>query len=145
MGTIPKITRVQLKVTQNYKPALLGIVSAEPDYKLCLAINKNLNISLRNTSPVVIPDETSEKSFSRFSDTRTSHGTLFDLISNRSGKNILLKKFKNIDYIFQIQDPDNETNTEKISASLRSIDHVTAVLSLDPGSIKDKNLQYLIR
>ncbi len=145
MGTIPKITKVQLKVNQNYKPALLGIVSAEPDYKLSLAINKNLKISLRNTSPVVIPDEAPEKSFSRFSDTKTLHGSVFELITNRYGKNILLRKLKNIDYLFQIHDPDNETNTEIISASLRSIDHVTAVFTLDPGSIRDKNLQYLIR
>jgi hypothetical protein len=144
MRTIPKITKVQLKVNQNYESALLGIVSAEPDYKLSLAINRNLTISLRNASPVVIPDSTSEKSFSRFSDTKTSHGPVFELISNHSGKNILLKKLKNIDFILRIYDPDNETDTGKISASLRSIDHVTAVFSLDPGTIKDKNLQYLI-
>lgn len=145
MGKLPKITKIQLQVNQNYKPALLGIVSAEPDYKLSLAINKRLKISLRNTAPVVITDEASEKSFSRFSDTKSLQGSVFELITNRYGKNILLKKLKNIDYLFQIQDPDNETNTEQISSSLRSIDHITAVFTLDPGSIRDKNLQYLIR
>jgi hypothetical protein len=123
MGTIPKIKKVQLKVNQNFEFALLGIVSSEPDYKLSLTLNRKLKISLKNVSPLLILDGTSEITFSRFSDNTTSPDLTYELVSNRSGKNILLKKLKNIDYILQVYDPDNETDTVKI---------------------KDKNLQYLI-
>jgi len=143
MGTIPKVTRVHLKVNQNYESTLLGIVSAEPDYKLSLAINRKLKLTLRNSSQIVITGETPEKSFSRFSDTKSNPGLVFELISNRSGKSTLLRKLKNIDYIFKIHNPDNEIDIGNISALLRSIDHVTAVFSLDPMRIKDKNLKYL--
>jgi hypothetical protein len=144
MGTIPKIKKVQLKVNQNFEFALLGIVSSEPDYKLSLTLNRKLKISLKNVSPLLILDGTSEITFSRFSDNTTSPDLTYELVSNRSGKNILLKKLKNIDYILQVYDPDNETDTVKIVATLRNVNHITAVFNLDTGKIKDKNLQYLI-
>ena len=146
MKSIQKVTRVKLKINQNNDLILFGLVSAEPDYKLSLTLNKKFRISLKNISPVKITDDNgSELVFSRFSDTRGSSDIIFTLISNRSGKHFLLKKLKNIDYIFQVQDPDNENNISRITASLREIDTVTAVFNIDMNTIKDKNLQYLIQ
>ncbi len=144
MGTKSRITRIQLKVNQSYGSAMLGIVSAEPDYKLSLTLNRKLKIALKNVSPVTIPANNSEIIFSRFSDTTSSPGPVCELVSNHSGKNVLLRKLKNIDYIFQVCDPENETDLAEIAASLRNADHITAVFKIDPGAIKDKNLQYLI-
>lgn len=146
MKSIQKVTRVKLKINQNNDLILFGLVSAEPDYKLSLTLNKKFRISLKNISPVKITDDNgSELAFSRFSDTSGSSDIIFNLISNRSGKHFLLKKLKNIDYIFQVQDPDNENNISRITASLREIDTVTAVFNIDMNTIKDKNLQYLIQ
>lgn len=146
MKSIQKITRVQLKINQKDDFILIGIVSAEPDYKLSLILNKKFRISLKNISPVKITDDNGyELTFSRFSDSSGSPDIAFNLISNRSGKNFLLKKLKNVDYIFQVQDPDNENNINRITASLRETDTVTAVFNIDLNIIKDKNLQYLIQ
>lgn len=43
-----KITRVQLNIDQNEEVILIGIVSADPDYKLSLALNRKFGISLKN-------------------------------------------------------------------------------------------------
>ena len=95
MRSIQKITRVQLKINQYDDFVLLGLVSAEPDYKLSLNLNKKFRISLKNISPLKITDDAgSELAFSRFSDTSGSPDLLFNLISNRSGKSFLLKKLK---------------------------------------------------
>jgi hypothetical protein len=146
MKSLQKITRVQLKVNQNEEFILLGIVSAEPDYKLSLSINSKFRISLKNISPVKLNDgHASELVFSRFSDSNGSHDIIYTLISNRSGKNFLLKKLKNVDYIFQVQDPENENNMSNIATKLREIDTVTAVFIIDINTIKDKNSQYLIQ
>jgi hypothetical protein len=146
MKSIQKITRVQLKISQKDEFILIGIVSAEPDYKLSLTLNKKFRISLKNISPVKITDDNgSELTFSRFSDSSGSPDIVFNLISNRSGKNFLLKKLKNVDYIFQVQDPDNENNINSITASLRETDTVTAVFRIDMNTIKDKNLLHLIQ
>lgn len=144
MGTSSKITRVQLNVNQDFESVLLGIVSAEPDYKLCLALNRSLKISLKNASPVAVRDNTEETTFSRFSDASSSPGLIYELISNRSGRNFFLKKLKNIDYFFHVSDLDKIINNDEIAAILRDTEHITAVFNLDPEKIKDKNLQYLI-
>jgi hypothetical protein len=144
MKSIQRITRVQLKINQKDEFILLGIVSAEPDYKLSLSINKKFRISLKNILPLKITDDTgSELAFSRFSDSSKSPDIVFNLFSNRSDKSFLLKKLKNVDYIFQIQDAENENNTDQIAASLREIESVNAVFNIDINTFKDKNLQYI--
>jgi hypothetical protein len=144
MKTTQKITRVQLKVNQKIDSIIFGIVSSEPDYKLSLALNNKLKISLRHTSPVILPFESgSDLIFSRFSNSGTSSDLIFDLISNRHGKNFLLRKLKNVDYIFQVHNSDNEENIETLISSLRDTECVTAVFSLDSGMLKDKNLRYV--
>jgi hypothetical protein len=146
MKPTQKIRRVQLKINQTDDSAMIGIVSAEPDYKLSLALNKKLKISLKSAHPVIITDGSGRAlTFSRFTDSEASHSLMYDLVSNRQGKNFLLRKLKNIDYIFRVYNPDNEADPGKIISSLRNTDCVTAVFSLDPGSVKDKNLRYIIQ
>jgi len=145
MGTTSKIKKVHLRINEDHESSFLGVVSAEPDYKLSLTLNRQLNISLKNVSPVIISDESGkELAFSRFSDTSASPHIFYDLISNRSGKNFLFKKLKNIDYIFQIYDPQNEIDISNIISILRDNEFITAVFNLDSDLIKDKNLNHLL-
>ena len=145
MRSSPKITRVQLKVNQNYESVLVGIVSAEPDYKLSLSINKKLKISLKNSRPILVPDEHgTEIAFSRFSDNSSDKGTC-ELISNRVEKNFLIKKLKNIDFIFQIHNAGNTKAADTFISLLRGTDSVTAVFTIDLKTLKDKNLHYIIQ
>jgi hypothetical protein len=144
MGSTQKVTRVKLKINQNNDFILLGLVSAEPDYKLSLLLNKKFRISLKNISPIRLTgDNVSELAFSRFSDSINSTDLVFNLVSNRSGKNFLLNKLKNIDYLLQVQYSDNEINLNNITSNLRQIDSITAVFNININTIKDKNLQYL--
>jgi hypothetical protein len=144
MKTTPKIKRVQLKINQDNESVLFGIVSTEPDYKLSLLLNRKLKISLKNLSPLILQDGSGgEIAFSRFSDTKASHGITYELISNRNGKNFLLKKLKNIDYIFQINNHDNEADINHLASLLRDSEFITAVFSIDTASLKDKNLRYV--
>lgn len=145
MKETPKIRRVKLKTDQDDEFILLGIVSHEPDYKLSLALNKKLKISLRNRNPVIADsDPDNELIFSRFSDTSASPELIYDLISNRSGKTYLLKKLRNVDYIFRIYDPENSVKTDDITVLLREIECVSGVFILDPATIRDRNLYYLL-
>ncbi len=144
MKAAPKITRVKLKINQKHEFILFGIVSPEPDYKISLALNRKLKISLKNISPVILNSGSgNELSFSRFSDSAASPDLIYDLISNRSGKNYLLKKLKNIDYIFRIYNPEDEVNIDQILSLLRETECLSAVFTLDPDTIKDKNLLHL--
>ena len=108
------------------------------------SLNKKFRISLKNISPLrVTGDAEPELTFSRFSNNDNPTDLVFCLVSNRSGKFYLLNKLKNIDYLFQIQNPDNEVNLNDITSNLREIDTVTAVFNIGINTIKDKNLHYL--
>jgi hypothetical protein len=144
MKSAQKVTRVKLNIEQNNDFVLLGLVSAEPDYKLSLSLNKKFGISLKNIPPLKLTAGTkSELAFSRFSNNNDNSDLIFSLISNRTGKNFLLNKLKNIDYLLQIQISENEIDLNNITSSLREIDTVTAVFNIDINTIKDKNLHYL--
>lgn len=145
MKNTEKITRVQLKISTTEEVAMFGIVSSEPDYKLSLSLNNKFKLSLKNISPVIITDDKgNELAFSRFSDLNSATDVNFSLIANRTGKNFLVKKLKNVDYIFSVQEPDVENNIGLITTKLKEFDIITAVFIIDSKSIKDKYLQYLI-
>jgi hypothetical protein len=143
MKSRKKITRLQLDDFHADEFITFGLVSSDPDYKLSLAINKKLKISLKNNSPVSVPDNQGNSIvFSRFSFVNDS-GTVYNLFSNRTEKRFLLRKLMNFDYIFHVYDPVNEINIDSLSAGLKETDSTTAVFSIDINKIKDKNLHYL--
>jgi hypothetical protein len=146
MKSAPKIKKVTLNISGSNEPVLFGIVAAEPDYKLSLALNRKLGISLKNIAPVILQEEIDNGLlFSRFSDSSNSSGRVYDLTSNRSGKSCLIRKMKNIDYFLQIHDIDNEPDIGRILSMLRETDCITAAFKITTDIIKDRNLKYLIR
>jgi hypothetical protein len=141
-----KVTRVKLQIDQINDFILLGLVSSEPDYKLSLLLNEKFRISLKSISPVKIStDNGIELLFSRFFDTSESPDINFSLVSNRSDKHFLIRKLRNIDYIFQIHDPDNKYITSQIISNLREVNGITAVFNIEKDSVKDKNLHFVIQ
>jgi hypothetical protein len=145
MKSRQKVTRVQLNITANDEFSLLGIVTSEPDYKLSLLLNKKLKISLKNNQPVEFKSETgTDLHFSKFSDLSGAPELSYNLFSNKSGKDSLIKKLSNIDFFLQIHSSENVPDTEGLTATLRKIESITAVFVLNSASIKDKNLHYLI-
>lgn len=144
MKNVKKITRLRLEKSQPDEFIFLGLVSSEPDYKLSLFLNKKLRISLKNILPLILPGNNGELPFSRFSLTDNDTGLCLTLIANRSGKESLLSKLKNVDYIFVVHDPESEIDVETLTSNIRETESVTAVFNIDPDSIKDKNFQYLI-
>jgi hypothetical protein len=145
MKSTQKVTRVKLNIEQNNYYILLGLVSAEPDYKLSLTLNKKFGVFLKNIPSLRLTgNNNTEVIFSKYSNNADNEDLNIELISNRSGKNYLLNKLKNIDYLLQIQISENEADLNKITSRLREIDTITAVFNIDINTIKDKNLHYLM-
>ncbi len=144
MKSSQKVTKLKLNIEQDNDYLLLGLVSAEPDYKLSLSLNKKFGISLKNIAPLVLPgDSNSEQTFSRFSNCDDPSDLTFSLISNRTGKNFLLNKLRNVDYLLLIQNSERNTDLNKLTLSLREIKTITAIFNIDLNTIKEKNLHYL--
>ena len=141
-----KVRKVRLKDNQNSNSEIIGIVSSEPDYRLSLAINRKLKIALKNDHPItLVEDDDSNIAFSKFSDVSGSPHLYYELTSNRAGKSFLLKKLKNIDFIFQVHNPNSDETIRDTAAILKNIECITAIFLIDPLTIKDKNLQYVIQ
>jgi hypothetical protein len=140
-----KITKVRLEIDPKEDFSLFGLVSSEPDYRLSLAINRMLSVSLRNAGQVVCSGENGEEvSFSRFSDKSREEGLSISLVSNRSGSAYLIRKLKNIDFLLHIHDPGASTDFSSIAARLRELPAVTGVFSIDPASVKDRNISLVL-
>lgn len=145
MRNAQRITRIHLPVSEQDIPFVVGIVSADPDYRLSLKLNKKLAISLKNADPVVFqPDDGKKIIFSRFSDTPGANDLHFQLVSNRSEKNFMLKKLKNVDYLLLLHNPAKDFIPEKVMSQLRQIDSITGVFIIEIRTLNDKNLKYLI-
>ena len=140
----PKITRIQFYDKTDEEYTILGIASSEADYKLSQLLNKKLKLAIKNNNSLDVTGINGmNMSFSRYSDTSRSPEINYNLISNRSDKDYLLKKLKNIDYFFQIHCNDSKCDIALLTNALREIEKITAVIRLEPLDIKDKNLVYL--
>jgi len=144
---VKKVTRIRLEASQDESVILFGIVSREPDYKLSFVLNQKIGISLKRNDPIIIHDDSGNAHyFSRFATSTTlSDEVTYTLTSNRSGSFFLLKKLKNIDYLFQINNSDYINLELKISAILRETENIDAVFPLDIRTLNDKNMSYLIQ
>jgi hypothetical protein len=145
MSNSQRITRIRLSVEEQELPVVFGIVTADPDYKLSLRLNKKLGISLRTTDPVELHDnEGSGVIFSKFADVSGAPDSVYQLVSNRSEKISLLRKLKNIDYLLIIHDPAKRLKPEQLMSQIRDIDSITGVFNIEFTTLKDKNLTLLI-
>jgi len=145
MKNSQKITKIHLTVNEEDIPEVIGIVSADPDYRLSLKLNKKLSVSLKNIDPIEFKDEKGDiLVFSRFSDSSQPADSNFQLVSIRSGKNFLLKKLRNIDFLLLLNNSAKDSSPEKIMSKLREIDSVTGVFNIEKKVLKDKSLKYLI-
>jgi len=144
MGYTGKIKKFHLPASDDDIPSLIGIVSSEPDYRLSLKLNRKLGIALKSIDPVEFADETgAEFHFSRFSDSPSNPTSGLQLVCNRSLRNFLLPKLKNIDFLILIPGSTDEQILEKLMADLRETDSISGVFNIDPKALKDKNLKYL--
>jgi len=120
MKNSQKITKIHLAVNDEDIPAVIGIVSADPDYRLSLKMNRKLSISLRNIDSVEFQDEKGDKLvFSRFSDSSQPADSNFQLVSTRSGKHFLIKKLRNIDFLLFLLTSAKDIRTDRILTQLR--------------------------
>ena len=136
-----KIRKIQLKVEDDTQCSVYGIVFPEPAYKLCLALNNLLGISLRSDTPVVADDRKgNEIIFARFCDLSAIPWTWTALVSNRSDNTRLVRKLANIDYLLlRFDDTENECSNNEISESVRKSEVTNGIFTIDRALI-DKDI-----
>ena len=135
-----KITRHTIPGDEIKEFFFLGVVSAEPDYRLSVLINKHLGTDLRKCDDeITVQTDSGRPSFSRF----TTVPPELSLVSNRSEGYVLLRKLKNIDFFLLFCGQTERQKTEELATTLREIPEITAVFVLDSRKITDRNLPLL--
>ncbi len=125
-----KITRIKLDEGDNEIDYMIfGIVSAEPDYKISIAINKKLNISLKKSISYEL-NGNREITFSRFIDCSGMPENSSVLVSNKSGDRFLSKKYSRIDYFLKLPSSIRMKEAGKLLSGLRETSGVVAVFPL---------------
>lgn len=130
--------KLELAIEEDF--CLLGVVTDEPDYKLCWLINQQLNMNFEKQDELKLfhrrLDE--EQVFSNFSYHDGDGLITYRLIKNRAEKGYFVDELKNIDYLIHIQ---GEISTQRINdfmLSVGAIEPVRMCVPSDLSRIKNK-------
>jgi len=118
---------------------LLGVVTDEPDYKLCWMINLSLAMNFEKQNDLILFHKkiNEEQDFSNFMFEDEEAMITFRIIKNRSENGYYLEELKNLPYLIHIQ---GEINTMKISGfmlSLGGLENVRMCVPCDLSRIKN--------
>ena len=123
---------------------LLGVVSDEPDYKLCWMINRSLNMNFEKQDDLQLfhrkLDE--DQFFSLFSFHDGDSLITFRIIKNRTENGYFLEELKNIDYLVHIQ---GEISAAGIGNFMHSVSELGTVRMCVPTDLsRIKNMERLL-
>lgn len=134
----PKKHKLEVSIDEDY--CLLGIVSDEPDYKLCWLINDRLKFSFTRTEDIVLYnkkiDEDQVFSIFLFDDEATM--LTYRLIRNRGEAGYFLQDLRNIDYVLHIQGEIIQEDIKKLLKNIATVDSVRMCVPVDLRKIKDR-------
>jgi hypothetical protein len=119
---------------------LLGVVTDEPDYKLCWMINKALDMNFEQQDELQVfhPKLKVEQVFSLFSHEDDSALITFRIISNRTDKGFYLDELKNIDYLIHIQGEINAGKINNFMHAVSALDSVRMCVPTDLTRIRNR-------
>jgi len=123
---------------------LLGVVSDEPDYRLCWMINQSLDMNFEKQEDLLLYHRklNEEQVFSLFSFHDNDSLITYRIIKNRSENAYFLEELKNIDYLIHIQ---GEISTSRISGFMLSVGALDAVRMCVPSDLsRIKNKERLL-
>ena len=119
---------------------LLGVVTDEPDYKLCWMINQSLEMNFEKQEDLYLYHRklNEEQIFSLFSYHDMDSLINFRIIKNRCESGYFLEELKNIDYLIHIQGDINTSRINGFMLSVASLEPVRMCVPSDLGRIKNK-------
>lgn len=124
---------------------LLGIVTDDPDYKVCWRINQALDMMLVKQDDLVLFHKKldTDQSFSVFSFDDEEALLTYRIIGNRGEPGYFLDELRNLDYLVHIQ---GEISAERINHFLNiaaSLTGVRMAVPVDLAKIRQKERLYL--
>jgi hypothetical protein len=130
----------KLTEQEDYPFKLVGISSAENDYRLCWSLNQTLAINLVKTADLKVFHKRleEEQAFSQYEYFDEESLLQYRLISNRSANGYLLEEMMNLDYILQLSGDLEEGWTENLIQRLKGMEGIILAFPIDPNSLKSR-------
>jgi hypothetical protein len=118
---------------------LLGLVTDEPDYKLCWMINGSLRMNFEKQSDLILFHKkiNEEQDFSNFLFEDEDAMITFRIIKNRTENGYFLEELRNLDYLIHIQGEINTMKISKFMLSLGGLEPVRMCVPCDLSRIKN--------
>jgi hypothetical protein len=135
--------KLEVAIEEDF--CLLGIVSDEPDYKLCWLINQTLHIALEKRDDLELYHRKlgQEQQFSNFSYLNEEALVTYRIIKNRSDNGYFLDELKNLDYLVHIQGEIMTENIDEFLQKAGAISSVRMCLPVDLKLIRNKDRLFL--
>ncbi len=125
--------KLEMAIDEDY--CLLGMVSDEPDYKLCWLINQSLGTDLLKLDDLELFHKRLGKdlAFSIFAFQDEESLLTYRIIKNRAEEGYFLDELKNLDYLVHIQ---GEINAKKMNSFIRGATAIPEVRLCVPVDLK---------
>jgi hypothetical protein len=126
-----------LDVAYDYDFMLFGLSCHERDYRLCWFLNNELGIQLEwsGTIKMALKEGSASHTIYRFVNTETE--AIISLVSNRSEGSILVPEWRQVDFLFKV-DNGSEWDAEEVKEAFQKIDIIRTSFQLDVAGIKNK-------
>ena len=135
----PRKHKLSLSIDENF--CLLGMVSDEPDYKLCFLLNEKAEAIFQRMDNLVLYDKKSdaEQEFSLFQFNNPKNLLTYRIIKNRSDTGFYLPELKNIDYLMHIQGEILESEIDHLIKLVSAMDQVRMCVPVDLSRVKNRD------
>jgi len=130
--------KLDLAIAEDF--CLLGVVSDEPDFKLCWLINQSLNMNFEKQEELQLFHRKLQdvQAFSLFTYYDEDAMITFRIIKNRTENGYYLDELKNIDYLIHIQGEINTLRISNFMLSVGALESVRMCVPTDLSRIKNK-------
>lgn len=121
---------LQHEYRHNFK--VIGISSAQKDYRLCWLINNQLGYDLKRLPDFIHkhPDHDREQSYSVYHYEEPAMFLHINLLANKSEEHQLFLQPRNTDYLLLFKQPSEQLNLEELVKAIRKIPQVQAAFLL---------------
>ncbi len=128
-----------LKLSQFNKDEIINlfsIVSTESDLQVCYILNGIFQIGLSLADDVIVSDKTNKMAFKKYFYEDEEGNEKYILLINRNNNSYLFPELKKVDYLFIFIAETVPLSFEKAIIQLKKNAGISAVLKIDPGSLK---------
>jgi hypothetical protein len=134
------VKKHKLKLAMEEDFCLLGVVTDDPDYKLCWRINQSLDMNFEKQEELRLFHRkmNEDQLFSNFSYHDEETLITYRLIKNRTAKGYFLDELKNIDYLIHIQGEINADRISEFMTSVGALEQVRMCVPSDLSRVKNK-------